>query len=106
MGEVKGQLTLFDFINKPRSMLDNLGFKVENPVCVCVNCLCNYCANNAENRNIEPGEMVEACFDCDYCRHFSAENELCRREKENCSCFRISNYEAQKKRGKFKIAGD
>ncbi len=102
MDEIKGQLTLFDFIDKPRSMLDNLGFKVRNPVCICGNCLCNYCANNVEIRNIEPGEMVEACFDCDYCRYFTGENELCSMVKENCSHFIISNYEAQKKRDKFK----
>lgn len=104
--DTKGQLTVWDFIDNPRSMLEILDFKVNKPLYKCVNCLCNYCVNNVESINVEQGEMLEACFACDYCCHFSGENKLCSMVKENCSQFKISNYEAQKKRSKLRIVGD
>lgn len=100
---MKGQLRLFDFIEKPKSILEMLDLKTDDPICRCTNCLCNYCANNVESINIKQGEMIEPCFDCDYCRHFSGEMELCSMEKENCNRFEISDYAAKRKRDKFKI---
>lgn len=105
MGDIKGQLSLFDLIEEPKSMLERFSFKVNNPVCACVNCLCKYCANNVESLDIKQGEQVVPCFNCDYCIYYSGEIEMRSMVKENCYDFIISEYTVQKNRNKLRIAG-
>ena len=50
------QMEIFDLIEKlqeieqkpPQAQFDQLFEKVQDPVCLCANCLCEYCVNNAE----------------------------------------------------------
>lgn len=105
MGDIKDPLSLFDLIEEPKSMLEQFSLKINNPVCVCANCLCNYCTNNVEGLNIKQGEQKTSCFSCDYCVHYSGEIKMRSMVKENCCDFIISEYTAQKIRKRLRAVG-
>ncbi len=49
---MEGQMDIFDFIEKPRTQFEQLFEKIKDPVMLCVNCLCQYCANNVEKYGV------------------------------------------------------
>ncbi len=100
-----GQMDIFDFIEKPRTQFEQLFEKVEDPVMLCVNCLCQYCANNVEEiwDKVKPEEIQESCFNCDECRIFTGTVEHREDACENCHKFILSEYGADRNRKKFKI---
>ena len=107
------QMELFDFIGKPlesgqkppRTQFDQLFEKVRDPVCFCVNCLCEYCVNNVEQPpgRVKPGEMQEPCFNCDGCKRYSGDFWLRNQKKEECGNFVISDYGARRNRTRLKL---
>lgn len=109
------QMDIFDFIEKPpeseqrpiRTQFEQLFEKVKDPVWLCANCLCEYCANNVEQSQdrVKPGEMREPCFNCDECREYSGESQHANQRKEECSDFAMSDYGAQRNRKRFRIIG-
>ena len=86
-GGMHRQMDIFDFIEKPPesklkpplTQFEQLFEKVRNPVCLCANCLCEFCVNNAEQSldRVKPGEMQEPCFNCDDCRAYDGD---CRKQ--------------------------
>lgn len=107
------QMNIFDYIDKPRgnekssphTQFEQMFEKVEDPIWLCSNCLCEYCTNNVEQptSNVKPGEMLEPCFNCDECRVYSGESRHANQQKENCPNFIMSDYGAQKNRNRFRI---
>ncbi|RKI90460.1 hypothetical protein D7V94_13600 [Parablautia intestinalis] len=107
------QMSIFDFIERiPQSEQDlslpqfeELFDKVKNPVIRCANCLCQYCANNAEElwRKVEPAEMKEPCFNCDECQVYNGDFCLTNQQKSECVKFIISDYGAKKNRKRMRI---
>ena len=104
------QMDIFDFIEKPqeseqrttRTQFEQLFEKVRDPVCLCANCLCEFCVNNVEG-DIKPGEMQEPCFNCDECRTYDGD---CRKQnqcKEECSEFVMSDYGARRNRKRIRL---
>ena len=92
------QLDIFDFIEKPtQTQFEQLFEKVRDPVIKCANCLCQYCANNAEGV-IKPGEMPEPCFNCDECSAYDGNRRKQNQRKEECVEFVISDYGAKHNR--------
>ena len=89
-----------------KSMLEQLSLKTKDPLYICVNCLCSYCANNVEGvwRRVKPKEQKKPCFNCDTCLHYD-ENKMEYRELENCNDFLLSDYGAQRNRKKLRIVG-
>lgn len=107
------QMEIFDLIEKPQkieqkppqSQFDQLFEKVQDPVCLCANCLCEYCVNNVEQSRdkVNSEEMQESCFNCDECRVYDGD---CRKENqriEECVDFIMSDYGAKRNRKKIKI---
>ncbi len=89
---------------EPQTLLRRLFGRLDNPVIRCTNCLCSYCANNAEEvyRRVKPEEMAFPCLDCDDCREYgggSGENRC----KEDCAGFTVSAYGAGRIRRGFKV---
>lgn len=111
------QMDVFDFIEKPpehkthennpesKTLLQRLFVRLNNPVIRCRNCLCSYCANNAEElyRKVNPKEMQECCFNCDECYEYDGNCGRGRKIKEDCEKFVISDYGAGIIRKKFKV---
>lgn len=111
------QMEIFDFIEKPpehkshenhpqsETLLQRLFGRTNNPVTGCRNCLCNFCANNAEElyHKVKPEEMRECCLDCDGCREYTGDCAHRSRAKEDCEKFVVSDYGAGMVRGKFRI---
>jgi len=96
------QMDIFDYIEKPKTALENLFGKSHDPVIPCVNCLCSRCANNIEG-DIDSDEVTEACFQCDKCQIYTG-NQMSRCViKENCNNFEISNKAAAEIRKKMKM---
>lgn len=106
------QMDIFDFIGKPDTCaarsptvtrLDQIFEKIDRPVMRCANCLCQYCANNAEevHHTVRPDEMGEPCFNCDECREFTGESKHRYEAKEHCADFVLSDYGAKKNRKKL-----
>ena len=102
---MKGQMHLYDFMEQEKSMFDRLFEKISDPCFVCINCLCNHCANNAENLhiNVIPAEVQEPCFNCDECIEFTDNHKHRICSKESCDRFVISDYGAKRKRKGIKV---
>ena len=107
------QMDIFDFIERspesgqksPRIQFEQLFEKIGNPVCLCTNCLCEYCVNNVEQLRdkVKQKEMREPCFNCDECRVYDGN---CRRQnqcKEECVRFAMSDYGARRNRKRIKL---
>lgn len=106
-GMVK-QMDIFDFIEKPqppKSQFEQIFTPIWNPVIHCANCLCQYCANNAEEiwNKVKPEEMGEPCFNCDECREYTGESKHKMMDCEQCKEFVISEYGANYNRRKLKL---
>ncbi len=112
------QMDIFDFIENiekppeseqkpPQSQFDQLFEKVRDPVCLCTNCLCEYCVNNAEQSRdkVKPGEMQEPCFSCDECRVYDGNSWKQNQRKEICVKFIMSDYGARRNRRRIKLIG-
>ncbi len=93
---MEGQMDIFDFIEKPRTQFEQLFEKIKDPVMLCANCLCQYCANNVE-------EIWESCFNCDECRTFTGQAGHREHLLECCNKFVLSEYGAERNRKKFKV---
>ena len=85
---MEGQMDIFDFIEKPRTQFEQLFEKIKDPVMLCVNCLCQYCANNVN---------------CDECRTFTGQAGHREHLLEGCNKFVLSEYGAERNRKKFKV---
>jgi len=68
---------------------------------LCGDCLCAKCANNVDCSNVDPTEVAEPCFNCDECFFYNGKGP--HNEKTTCNMLKITNYEANKIRSKFKI---
>lgn len=99
------QMEIFDFIEAPKTLFEQIFEKIDNPVFLCVNCLCQYCVNNVEEvwEKVKPEEMQEPCFNCDECCIWSGEHRHRQQAKENCDNFTLSDYGAERNRKKLKI---
>ena len=107
------QMEIFDLIEKPQkieqkppqSQFDQLFEKVQDPVCLCANCLCEYCVNNAEQSldRVKPGEMQEPCFNCDDCRVYDGDRRKLNQRKEECVEFVMSDYGARRNRKRIRL---
>ena len=107
------QMDIFDFIEKPpeseqrppRTQFEQLFEKVRDPVCLCANCLCEFCVNNAEQSldRVKPGEMQEPCFNCDDCRAYDGDCRKQYQRKEECSEFVMSDYGARRNRKRIRL---
>lgn len=115
---MEGQMDIFDFIEKPEEPEEHpversidiprqLLYKVNNPVVLCVNCVCQYCVNNQEEvwNKVRPDEVIEPCFNCDECYEFTGDCRDRRMLKEHCSKFALSDYGAARNRKHIKIVG-
>ena len=102
---MEGQMDIFDFIEKPRTQFEQLFEKIKDPVMRCVNCLCQYCANNVEEiwGKVKPEEIRESCFNCDECRTFTGQAGHREHLLEGCNKFVLSEYGAERNRKKFKV---
>lgn len=111
-----GQMDIFDFIEKPEEQtaeqLQNIPrqllYKVDNPVVLCVNCVCQYCVNNQEEvwDKVRPDEVIEPCFNCDECHEFTGDCRHRRMLKEHCDKFVLSDYGAARNRKHIKLLRD
>lgn len=109
------QMDIFDFIEEPTgekevkqqpdSLFSQMFIQVENPVLHCVNCLCRYCANNAEEvwHKVHPKEIQRPCFNCDDCGEYTGTGTDRKRIRQDCAGFIISEYGAGLKRNKIKL---
>ncbi len=107
------QMKIFDFIEKPpeserrlpRTQFEQLFEKVRDPVCLCANCLCEFCLNNAEQSpgRVKPGEMQEPCFNCDECRVYDGDRRKQNQQKEECKEFVISDYGVKRNRKEIRM---
>lgn len=107
------QMDIFDFIEKPpeseqrptQTQFEQLFEKVRDPVCLCANCLCEFCVNNAEQSldRVKPGEMQEPCFNCDDCRAYDGDRRKQNQRKEDCAEFVMSDYGARRNRKRIKL---
>lgn len=97
-------MEIFDFIKEPKTLFEKIFEKVNNPVFLCANCLCQYCANNAEEvwNKVKPGEMQIPCFNCEECCIWSGECRHRQQAKENCVEFVLSDYGAERNRKKIR----
>lgn len=108
------QMNIFDFIEKiPESvepspsltLFEKVFEKINDPVLRCVNCLCQYCVNNAEEvwRTVRPEELQEPCFNCDECFEYGGEpgSKIC--DRKDCEKFVLSDYGAGKNRKKIRL---
>ena len=86
-----------------KSLLEKMFGKVMDPVCICRNCLCEFCGNNLESVHVKAGEAKCFCYRCDDCRAFTGEVTDRVRRCEDCEGFVISEYAAGKMREKFKV---
>lgn len=110
------QMEIFDFIEKPpgcdpsecepppyRTQFEQLFEKVKDPVLLCTNCLCQYCANNIEEYRVKPEEIQESCFICDECRIYNGDHKLPKQMKWECENFVMSDYGARRNRKRIKL---
>ena len=95
---MKGQMEIFDFIEKPQTQFEQIFEKVTEPVMLSANCLCQYCANNVEEiwDKVKPEEIRESCFNCDECRTFTRQADHREHLQENCNKFVLSEYGGRK----------
>lgn len=81
-------------------------YKIDDPVTPCVNCVCQYCANNMEElwEKVQPKEVKEPCLNCDECYEFTGNSCHKVRLKEYCNSFALSDYGAARNREYIKLA--
>ena len=113
---MKGQIDLFNFIEKLEEQQtetiqktpNQLLYIIDNPITRCANCVCNYCVNNVEEmwRTVRPEELREVCFNCDECHEYSGNRKDTLRRLRHCERFVISDYGAERNRKKLKIMQD
>lgn len=98
------QMEIFDFIETPRTLFEQIFEKINNPVALCTNCLCQYCANNAEEiwNKVKPGEIQMPCYNCEECYTWSGECRHRQQAKEDCIEFVLSDYGAERNRKKIR----
>lgn len=105
------QIDIFAFI-EPRepmepkkTLFEQMFSKINNPIVWCVNCLCEYCANNAEatSDKVKAGEQKMPCFNCEECWQYTGERTARRLCREECDNFLISNYGAMRNQRQIKI---
>ncbi len=105
------QMDIFDFIEKPpeseqkppQTQFEQLFKRIRYPVIECVNCLCQYCANNVEGDKVKSGEMQEPCYNCDECRVYYGDYRKQNQRKEDCAEFVMSDYGARRNRKRIKL---
>lgn len=107
------QMDIFDFVEKPpddeqkplRTQFEQLFEKVKNPVMLCANCLCQYCANNEEEvwHKVKPEEIQEPCLNCDKCKIYGGDCQFQSQRKEYCTDFVISDYAVEKNRKRINL---
>ena len=95
---MKGQMNLFDFIEKleeqtiekSKNIHGQLMYIVDNPVIQCVNCVCQYCVNNQEEvwDKVRPNEVIEPCFNCDECDKFALSDYGAARNRKHIKLIR------------------
>lgn len=93
------QITIFDTIEQPKTLLEKLFTKSDNPVCACRNCLCNFCGNNCEEKTNKDATLY--CYNCDECSEYDGKMRILRK-CEDCSEFVMSDAKAKEIRSKFK----
>lgn len=113
---MNGQMDIFDFIEKleeqtteqPTNISRQLLYKIDNPVVLCVNCVCQYCVNNQEEvwDKVRPDEVIEPCFNCDECHEFTGDCRHRRMLKEFCDKFVLSDYGVARNRKHIKLIRD
>lgn len=113
---MNGQMDTFDFIEKPEKQTTEqpsnihrqLLYKIDNPVMLCVNCVCQYCVNNQEEiwDKVCPDEVIEPCFNCDECYEFTGDCRNQRMLKEFCDKFVLSDYGAARNRKHIRLIRD
>ena len=87
-------------------LFEQLFTEVDDPVTLCVNCLCKYCTHNVYevHNTVTPDEASEEpCLSCDECREYTGDWTHRRGGKKACDSFIISDYGARRKKGKFRI---
>ena len=85
------QMDIFDFIERPivpsppKPLFEQLFLKINDPVIVCVNCLCQYCTHNAEElyNTVKLDEAAEVYRE---------------QAREDCENFIMSEHGANRKR--------
>lgn len=101
------QMDIFDFIERPivpsppKPLFEQLFLKINDPVIVCVNCLCQYCTRNAEElyNTVKLDEAAEEpCLNCDKCRTFTGEQVHREQARKDCENFIMSEHGANRKR--------
>ena len=110
---MKGQMDIFDFIENPEVQPTDqrlnaplqLLYKVDNPVVLCTNCVCQYCVNNEEEiwDKVKPEEVIEPCFNCDECYYFTGDCRNRKQSKDYCDKFVLSDYGAARNRKHIKL---
>lgn len=99
------QMEIFDFINALQTLFEQIFEKIDNPVILCANCLCQYCANNMNEiwNKVKPEEIRSPCFNCEECRTWSGEGRHRQQVKEDCGNFVLSDYGAERNRKGIRI---
>lgn len=81
------QMDIFDYMEKPKTLFEQIFSKVQNPVVECTNCLCQYCTHNAEeiHHAVKWAEAAEpTCFNCDECYTYTEDTINKSQAKEDC----------------------
>lgn len=102
---MNGQIDIFDFIEIPKTLFEQIFERIDNPVILCANCLCQYCANNMDElwKKVKPEEVQKPCYNCEECYTWSGECRHRQQVKEDCNDFILSNYGAERNRKKIMI---
>lgn len=89
---------------KPKTQFEQIFKKLRDPVCLCSNCLCEFCLNNAEQatEKAKLEEMQEPCLNCDGCRVYDGDSRKQDQRKEECEKFIISDYGVRINRKKIR----
>lgn len=108
-----GQMDIFDFIGpisqediiSTKTQFEKIFTKIDDPILHCPNCLCQYCANNAEEvwHKVKPEEVITPCFNCDTCSEYDDRKTYKIQARESCEEFVLSDYGADRKRKQFRV---
>ncbi len=101
---MNGQIDIFNFIEIPKTLFEQIFEKVNDPVLLCANCLCQYCANNTDElwKKVMPEEIQTPCYNCEECYTWSGECRHRQQVKEDCNDFILSNYGVERNRKKIR----
>lgn len=101
------QIEIFDFIEAPKTLFEQIFERIDNPVLLCANCLCQYCANNMDELwgKVMPEEVQKPCYTCEECYTWSGECRHRQQAKEDCDSFILSGYGTERNRKKIRING-